>query len=53
VEPFDETLFTELRRMTPQQRLELNDRTIAMIEELRLAFAVTDHDPREPRGRSR
>jgi hypothetical protein len=40
VDGFDETLFEELRRMTPAERLALNDRTIRMIEELRRGFAV-------------
>ncbi len=43
---FDETLFEEMRRLTPEQRLELNDRTISMIMELRRAFGVADPDLR-------
>ena len=53
VDRFDETLFAELQRMTPEQRLDLNDRTIAMIEEMRIAFTVADDDRRDAGSRKR
>jgi len=48
--PFDESLFELTRRMTPDERLTLNDRTIQTIEELRRGFAnVADQPARDSR----
>ncbi len=50
---FDDSLFAELRRMTPRERLELNDRTIRTILELRRAFATVVDEPARESERGR
>ncbi|MFO0582409.1 MAG: hypothetical protein U0229_09070 [Anaeromyxobacter sp.] len=50
---FDQTLFDELARMTPEERLRHNDRMVATLRELRDAFAAAgkpDHAARSSGG---
>jgi hypothetical protein len=44
----DLTLIDELRAMTPEERIDLNDRTLAMIEELRRGVAIAEAHPAHP-----
>ncbi|MFT3913358.1 MAG: hypothetical protein QM704_04460 [Anaeromyxobacteraceae bacterium] len=52
---FDQTLFDELARMTPEERLRHNDRMVATLRELRDAFAATGKpdDAARPAGGER
>jgi hypothetical protein len=40
----DSTLVAEMLRLSPEERLRLNDRTIASVRELRSAFAAKRSD---------
>lgn len=45
----DVTLIDEMLRLTPEERLRLNDRMVRTIEELRDAFAAANRPDDAPR----
>jgi len=49
----DIALIDEILQLTPEERLRLNDRTIAAIEELRRGLAQRSDHPAVPTGGSR
>ena len=49
----DATLIDELLAMTPEERIAQNDRTLAMIQELRDGFAKAAESSQQTRSKSR
>ncbi|MGE0872988.1 MAG: hypothetical protein AB7P03_30835 [Kofleriaceae bacterium] len=47
----DITLIEAMLALTPQQRIQQNDRVLRMIEHLRDGFAKTRDPARDPRGK--
>lgn len=49
----DLTLIAAMLELTPEERLRQNDRTLAMLQEIRDGLARTDEPPRDARRPAR